>query len=176
MKWSQFTTDAKRNMTIYFMDRRWIVRHVNTNEFEPWTQLFRGYCDFYSCPTSDEHQRQIWSWIHDTKCVEALVAVEVDDDQNEIDVPRGLAHLRELVRPLRGAKGGYLDDLFVDPSRRGSGAVDALFSAINDIALAREWSIVRWTTAEDNARAQAAYNKIAARTSWVTYDMTPHEK
>jgi ribosomal protein S18 acetylase RimI-like enzyme len=156
------------------MDRRWNVRPVKTDEFEPWSQLFRGYCDFYSQPTSDEHQRQIWNWIHDEKSVEALVAVEVNDDEVEVDVPRGLAHLREWIRPLRGSVGGYLDDLFVDPSHRGSGAVDALFDAINDIAVAREWSVVRWTTAEDNVRAQAAYNKVASRTSWVTYDMTPH--
>jgi ribosomal protein S18 acetylase RimI-like enzyme len=155
------------------MGHHWIVRHVNADEFDAWSQLFRGYCEFYACPTSDEHQRQIWNWIHELKCVEALVAVEVDDEQNEVDVPRGLAHLREWVRPLRGTKGGYLDDLYVDPQRRGLGAVDALFSAINDIAIEREWSVVRWTTAGDNARAQAVYNKVASRTSWVTYDMTP---
>jgi ribosomal protein S18 acetylase RimI-like enzyme len=156
------------------MDRRWIIRHVKINEFDAWSQLFRGYCDFYSWPTSDEHQHHIWSWIHEKKCVEALVAVEVDDEQREIDIPRGLAHLREWVRPLRGTRGGYLDDLFVDPQHRGSGAVEALFGAINDTAVAREWSVVRWTTAEDNARAQAVYNKVASRTTWVTYDMTPH--
>jgi ribosomal protein S18 acetylase RimI-like enzyme len=161
-------------MARYFMDRRWIVRHVRSNEYDAWSQLFRGYCDFYSWPTSDEHQRQIWSWIHEEKCVEALVAVEAEGDRTEIDVPRGLAHLREWVRPLRGAKSGYLDDLYVDPQHRGSGAVEALFGAINDMALERGWSVVRWTTAEDNARAQAVYNKLATRTSWVTYDMTPH--
>jgi ribosomal protein S18 acetylase RimI-like enzyme len=156
------------------MDRHWIVRHVKTEEFDAWSQLFRGYCEFYAWPTSDEHQRQIWDWIHVKKCVEALVAVQVDEDQVEVDVPRGLAHLREMVRPLRGSVGGYLDDLYVDSQHRGSGAAKALFDAINDIAVTREWSVVRWTTAEDNARAQAVYNKVASRTSWVTYDMTPH--
>jgi ribosomal protein S18 acetylase RimI-like enzyme len=68
---------------------------------------------------------------------------------------------------------GYLDDLYVEPAHRGSGAVDALFSEIHRMALEREWAVVRWTTAADNARAQAAYDKVAARTSWVTYDMTP---
>jgi ribosomal protein S18 acetylase RimI-like enzyme len=163
-------------MARYFMDRRWIVRHVRSNEYDAWSQLFRGYCDFYSWPTSDEHQRQIWSWIHEVKSVEALVAVEVEGDRTEIDVPRGLAHLREWVRPLRGAKSGYLDDLYVDPQHRGSGAVEALFGAINDMALERGWSVVRWTTAEDNARAQTVYDKVATRTSWVTYDMTPHSE
>jgi ribosomal protein S18 acetylase RimI-like enzyme len=84
-----------------------------------------------------------------------------------------LAHLREWVRPLRGVVAGYLDDLFVDPGCRGLGAVEALFAEMNRLALQRNWSVVRWTTAVDNFRAQGAYDKVATRTSWVTYDMTP---
>jgi hypothetical protein len=63
--------------------------------------------------------------------------------------------------------------LYVDPPCRGTGAVGALFNEINRLALERNWFVVRWTTAEDNFRAQAAYDKVANRTSWVTYDMTP---
>jgi ribosomal protein S18 acetylase RimI-like enzyme len=77
------------------------------------------------------------------------------------------------VRPLRGVVCGYLDDLFVEPAFRGSGAVDALFGEINRIALERDWAVVRWTTAEDNARARAVYDRVATRTAWITYDMTP---
>ena len=92
-----------------------MVRHVRRDEFEPWTRLYRGYAAFYHWPTSDEHQRQIWGWIHDDGTVEALVAAPVDGDGNETGEIQGLAHLREWVRPLRGVKCGYLDDLFVDP-------------------------------------------------------------
>ena len=49
------------------------------------------------------------------RTVEALVAAPVDGDGNETGEIQGLAHLREWVRPLRGVKCGYLDDLFVDP-------------------------------------------------------------
>jgi hypothetical protein len=69
----------------------WKVRHVEVSEFEPWSSLFRGLCDYYEWPTSDEHQRQIWRWIHDDRSVEALIAVEIDEAGNEIDKPRGLA-------------------------------------------------------------------------------------
>ena len=31
---------------------------------------------------------------------------------------------------------------------------------------------MRWTTAEDNLRAQGAYAKVARRTGWVTYDLS----
>jgi ribosomal protein S18 acetylase RimI-like enzyme len=151
----------------------WKVRHVGVDEFASWTRLFRGYCNFYEWPTSDDHQRKIWSWIHDVQSVEALVAVETDGNGNEVDIPRGLAHLREWVRPLRGVTCGYLDDLYVDPESRGAGAVDALFSEMNGLALQRDWAVIRWTTADSNMRAQGAYDKVARRTSWITYDMTP---
>lgn len=153
--------------------KQWTVRHVSDTEFDAWTSLFRGYAEFYEWPTSDEHQRQIWRWIHEDHSVETLVAVEIDDAGNEIGVPRGLAHLRVWVRPLRGVISGYLDDLYVDPEVRGGGAVEALLDAMNRIAIERDWAIIRWTTADDNYRARRVYDQVAARTSWITYDMTP---
>jgi GNAT superfamily N-acetyltransferase len=151
----------------------WNVRPVRDNEFDPWTRLFRGYADFYHWPTSDAHQRQIWGWIHDDRSVEALVAIAIDDAGNELGEPQGLAHLRQWVRPLRGVIAGYLDDLYVEPAHRGTGAVDALFAEINRLALERDWSVVRWTTADDNYRARTVYDQRATRTTWITYDMTP---
>ena len=151
----------------------WKVRPVNADEFAAWTRLFRGYAEFYHWPTSDEHQRQIWGWIHDDHSLEALVAVAVDQRGSEIGEPQGLAHLREWVRPLRGVISGYLDDLFVEPAARGSGVVEALFAEINHLALERNWAVVRWTTADDNYRARAVYDQRATRTTWITYDMIP---
>ena len=151
----------------------WKVRPVRDDEFDPWTRLFRSYADFYRWPTTENHQRQIWGWIHDDHRVEALVVVPVDDAGNESDQPQGLAHLREWVRPLRGEICGYLDDLFVDAAVRGAGAVDALFAEINQIAVDRNWPLIRWTTADDNYRARSVYDERATRTTWITYDMVP---
>lgn len=153
----------------------WTVRAVRDDEFDQWTRLYRGYAAFYRTPTSDEHQRQIWSWIHVDRTVEALVAVPLDNDGNENGEAQGLAHLREWVRPLRGVIAGYLDDLFVDPEHRGSGAVHALYEAMDRLAIERGWAIIRWTTADDNYRARAVYDKLATRTTWITYDMVPGE-
>jgi ribosomal protein S18 acetylase RimI-like enzyme len=151
----------------------WGVRPVEATEFDAWSGLFRGYCDFYEWLTSDEHQRQIWSWIHDERRIEALVAIPVDEAGRELGPPVGLAHLPERVRPLRGVISGYLDDLFVDPHVRGKGAVDALFAELNRLAIERGWDVIRWTTADNNYRARGTYDKIATRTTWITYDMTP---
>ncbi len=154
---------------------QWTVRHVRPDEFAAWTRLFRGYADFYHWPTSDEHQEQIWAWIHHERKVEALVAVPLNADGSEAGEPQGLAHLREWVRPLRGVVCGYLDDLYVEPATRGTGAVEALFAEINRLALERRWTTVRWTTADDNYRARSVYDQLATRTAWITYDMTPKD-
>lgn len=146
----------------------WTTRRIEERDWESWSRLFKSYGDFYESPISDEQLKLVWSWIHDEGSVEAL-AVLANDDAAE---PVGIAHLRSWVRPLKGEVAGYLDDLFIDPDYRGTGAVDALFDAIRLLASDRGWSIVRWTTAEDNSRAQAAYERVSARTGWITYEMT----
>ncbi len=150
---------------------RWNVRHVRVDEFDAWTKLFRGYADFYHWPTSDAHQQQIWRWIHEERTVECLVAVASDDDGGEAGELVGIAHLREWVRPLRGVTNGYLDDIYVAPDRRGSGIAGALFDEITLLAIKRDWDVVRWTTADDNYTARAVYDRVANRTTWITYDM-----
>ena len=148
-------------------DSGWTTRAADPADFDAWRELFAGYCAFYACPTSDEHQRLVWSWIQDAGSVHALLAVPAGGGD-----PAGLAHLRPWVRPLRGQVCGYLDDLFVAPAARGTGAADALFDGIDALARAEGWAIVRWMTAADNHRAQALYDRRAVRTPWVTYDMT----
>ena len=44
--------------------------------------------------------------------------------------PVGLAHFRPFARPLAASIGGFLDDLFVAPEARGSGAAQALIEAV----------------------------------------------
>ena len=69
-----------------------------------------------------------------------------------------------------------VDDLFVDPAQRGSGAVDALLAKLRDIARNEGWDVIRWITADDNYRARAKYDGVATRTAWVTYDMAPADR
>ena len=66
---------------------------------------------------------------------------------------------------------GRLDDLYVVPAARGTGAVDAILKALREIGRQRGWSKIRWVTADDNYRARSKYDQVAARATWVTYDM-----
>lgn len=150
----------------------WITRPIEQTDRESWGRLFRSYGEFYESPISDQQLQTVWSWIHDDQSVVAIAVVAAGDASE----PVGIAHLRPWVRPLKGEIAGYLDDLFVDPDFRGAGAVDALFDAIKALAVENGWSIVRWTTAEDNHRAQAAYERVSVRTGWVTYEMATGQR
>ncbi len=83
----------------------------------------------------------------------------------------GLTHFRGFARPLAAATGGFLDDLFVDPAARGSGAAAALIEAVKAEGLRRGWTVIRWITAENNYRARSLYDRMAAKTVWTTYDI-----
>ena len=83
----------------------------------------------------------------------------------------GLTHFRSFARPLSASTGGFLDDLFVDPTARGSGAARLLINAVADIGRTRGWSVIRWITADDNYRARALYDQVAEKTKWATYDI-----
>ena len=144
------------------------VRPPTENDYERWRTLYRGYAEFYRVEQPEESAALVWSWIQDPDHeMKALVAQSA-----EAGVV-GLAHYRQFARPLSATTGCWLDDLFVDPAGRGSGAADALLAELGRIAKDRGWSVVRWITADDNHRARAKYDQLATRTLWVTYDMPP---
>ncbi|MFJ7154241.1 GNAT family N-acetyltransferase [Streptomyces sp. NPDC101118] len=144
------------------------VRAVRADDFAQWRTLYRGYAEFYRVAQTEEAAALVWSWINDPAHeVNALVAEGADGRLV------GLAHYRPFARPLSATTGCFLDDLFVAPESRGSGAVDLLLERLRGIAAERGWSVVRWITADDNHRARAKYDQVAARTMWVTYDMAP---
>lgn len=145
----------------------WTTRPLEQRDWDAWCRLFKSYGEFYESPISDDQLHRVWAWIHEDQLIDGIAVVS----EGDLSEPVGIAHLRSWVRPARGEIAGYLDDLFVDPRCRGSGAVDALFDAIGVLASERDWSIVRWTTADDNYRARAAYDRVATRTGWITYEL-----
>lgn len=131
-----------------------------------WERLYAGYAGFYEVEQSAAMRETVWQWIFDPKReLEALVAVESGGRVV------GLAHYRPELRPLRASIAGFLDDLFVEPALRGTGVVQALMQGLAEIGRAHGWASIRWRTAEDNYRARAFYDTIAARTVFLTYEM-----
>lgn len=131
---------------------------------ERWKELYRGYSAFYEVPAPDLDR--LWHRITEDGELECFVA----EQDGEVV---GLAHVRAFARPLEGDTGGFLDDLFVDPSRRGSGSGEALLEHLRSLAAERGWGVVTWITGADNHVARRLYDRLAQAQEWVTYDMLP---
>ncbi|MFE4977475.1 GNAT family N-acetyltransferase [Kitasatospora sp. NPDC056651] len=140
------------------------IRPLATADQARWRVLFRQYREFYRLEESEEVVSRVWAWLTDPahEC-DALVA-EVDG------AVVGFAHYRPVPSPYTGTTGIFLDDLFTDPAVRGRGVGRALIQRLRELAAAEGRSFVQWVTAEDNDQAQALYNTVAERTSWVTYE------
>ena len=131
-----------------------------------WRELYEGYQRFYKMPENPQVAETVWQWIHNPAHVtECLLA---RDSSGRVV---GLAHFRDVPRPLSAATAGFLDDLFVAEDARGGAAAEALIEAVSAIGRERGWAWLRWFTAEDNYRARAFYDRVAHLSQWKTYQL-----
>lgn len=142
------------------------VRPISASDHDAWAALYSAYADFYQVVQTPEMRDAVWTWINDSSHeVCGFIAVNHNGD------PLGLAHYRPFSRPLSASVGGFLDDLFVTPSGRGHDIGKLLIAAIVEVAKEKNWTVLRWITAENNYRARSSYDKIATQTKWTTYDI-----
>jgi GNAT superfamily N-acetyltransferase len=92
--------------------------------------------------------------------VDALVA-EVDG------AVVGFAHYRSHPDTFSTGRDWFLDDLFTAPSSRGTGVATELIEHLKSMT---NGGTLRWITAESNTTAQRVYDKLATKTTWVTYE------
>ena len=141
------------------------VRALRVTDRDRWRELYAGYCDFYSKPLSDERAEIVFGWLldgdHELECIVAELDGRVV----------GLAHFREFARPIAGGRAMFLDDLFIAPEARGTGAATTLIEALREIGKKRGLVMIRWLTADDNVAAQRVYDKLARKTNMLTYDL-----
>lgn len=128
--------------------------------------LYKGYAEFYKMPMNDDILDKVWSWVFDKEI--KFYAIGIKSSEGELI---GFMHFREMPSPLRGSLVGFLDDLYIHPDFRGSGAVQLLFKELKSIAKANNWPYVRWITASDNHRARKVYDKLSGVIDFVTYQM-----
>ena len=125
-----------------------------------------GVGHHYRQPADPRAADAVWAWItRDDEPLEGRVARAGDGEVI------GLIHFRAVPRPLHGAIGGYVDDMFVAEIARGTGLAEALIEAVEAIGRERGWSDVRWITSDDNYRARGFYDRIGRRTMMLTYEI-----
>jgi GNAT superfamily N-acetyltransferase len=130
--------------------------------------LMRGYCDFYRvAPTDDALLAMSRALLADPE-FEGIQLLARDEQGG----PIGFATIFWSWSTSSAARIGTMNDLFVAPEGRGSGAADALIKAC--VERCRERGAVRleWQTALDNHRAQAVYDRVGGkREQWFDYSL-----
>ena len=142
------------------------VGELIQSDKEEWSRLYHGYAEFYEMEMNQDILDTVWSWIFNPD--NKFFAIGVKSNENELI---GFMHFREMPSPLRGKLVGFLDDLFVDPIFRGSGAVQLLFKELKLVAGKKNWPYVRWITSTNNSRARKVYDKLSEPIDFVTYQM-----
>jgi GNAT superfamily N-acetyltransferase len=141
------------------------VRGVQARDRDAWGSLFRAYVAFYRARVADDVIETTWQRLMAGGAGEPVGLVVVDDD----DVPFGLAHILFHRSTWSATWYCYLEDLFVDPARRGSGGGRALIEAVYREADARQCTRTYWVTEESNATARALYDRVATKAPFVQY-------
>ncbi len=138
-----------------------MIRAIELADRDAWARLFVAYGEFYETAFTDEVVDSTWRRLLDpTEGVDALVA-ELDGEVV------GFAHYRSHPDTFSTGRDWFLDDLYTDPAARGQGVATQLIDHLKQLAD----GTLRWITAESNATAQSVYDKVATRTTWVTYEV-----
>jgi GNAT superfamily N-acetyltransferase len=141
-----------------------VLRRVIATDEQDWLALWRGYQEFYRVQIPEHATRHTWSRLLDAEVpMQATLALR---DGCAIGLVHHLYHLSTWSQ----ADTCYLQDLFVTPAARGSGAGRRLIEHVYAEAAARGCEQVYWLTHHTNHPAMALYNKIATPTGFLHYE------
>jgi GNAT superfamily N-acetyltransferase len=140
------------------------IRPLAEGDRDAWLPLWQGYLDFYKANVTDEATAETWRRI-----VDPAGPIRAFGAFDEAGRMVGLVHY--LFHPVTWsvAPRCYLEDLFVSPDVRGTGAGRALIEAVYRAADEAGADQVYWLTAHDNETARRLYDRIARLTPMVKY-------
>jgi ribosomal protein S18 acetylase RimI-like enzyme len=131
--------------------------------------LMRGYCDFYAVDPSDDALLAMSHALIADPEREGFQLIARDDPGRAI----GFATVFWTWATSSASRIGVMNDLFVDPNARGSGAADELIAECARLVRERGGKALDWQTAKDNHRAQKVYNRIGGERDdrWLSYSI-----
>jgi GNAT superfamily N-acetyltransferase len=131
--------------------------------------LVRAYLDFYEVRPSDASMLALSRALLADPELEGVQFIARDAERR----PVGFASLFWTWATTRGGRLGVMNDLYVVPDARGTGAAEALIEACRRRCVERGAVALEWQTAVDNHRAQAVYGRIGAERSdrWLDYTL-----
>ncbi|MDB5469158.1 MAG: acetyltransferase family protein [Caulobacter sp.] len=139
------------------------LRDLTAADRPAWSRLWSGYLDFYRSSVPEAVTEATFQRLLDPAW--PMFALVAEQDGAAI----GIVHC--VLHPATWALEPYcyLEDLFVDPTVRGSGAGRALIEAVYARAETLGAARVYWLTHESNAIARALYDKVARNLGFIQY-------
>jgi GNAT superfamily N-acetyltransferase len=141
------------------------IRSLQPDDRAAWDPLWTAYLAFYrselDVATTDSTFARLCEV--DGELI-GMLAVDASGQAT------GFAHL--IFHPSTWSRSGYcyLEDLFVDPTVRGTGTAQQLIEASYAVARERGSEKVYWHTQQFNGRARSLYDTVAQPTSFVVYE------
>jgi GNAT superfamily N-acetyltransferase len=147
------------------------ISRVQEGDLQDLLPLMRGYCDFYKVNPSDEELLAL---------SKALIADPKRDGVQLLarngEEAVGFATIYWSWATTIASRIGIMNDLFVAPTARGTGAAEQLINACVDECRKHGAAELTWQTAPDNERAQRVYDRVGAeRSQWVDYSLSVRE-
>ena len=131
--------------------------------------LMRAYCDFYEVDPSDDDLLAMSRALIADPEREGTQLIARDGDGRAT----GFATIFWTWTTLSAARLGVMNDLFVTEDARGTGVAEDLIAACAERCRERGITVLDWTTAHDNHRAQRLYDRIGAGRDdrWLDYSL-----
>ena len=142
-----------------------IVRPLRAEDRADWGRLWEGYLAYYETTRPESHYDAYFARLlsDDPHDFHGLVA----EDNGRLV---GLTHYLFHAHGWQEARVCYLQDLYSDPTVRGTGVGRALIEAVYDAADSEGAPKVYWLTQEFNATGRRLYDRVGKLTPFIRYD------
>lgn len=143
--------------------RTLLIRPALAGDEAAWRRLWHGYCDFYKADVREPVTARTWGRIMDP--CSAVKCIVAERDGEVLGFANYVVHDATWeINPLC-----YLEDLFVAPEVRGTGAGKAMIQWLKDAMATEGWARLYWVTHRDNTTARRLYDRFVAPDEFVRY-------
>ncbi|MCL2543028.1 MAG: GNAT family N-acetyltransferase [Nocardioidaceae bacterium] len=142
------------------------IDRITIDDRSAWFELWSGYLEFYESDLSAATTDATFARLLDPGS-EIHGVVARDDDGRAI----GFVHWLTHAATWAVTDYCYLEDLFVSPGSRTQGVGEALIAHVHAWARDHGSAKVYWLTAETNTVARRLYDRVAARTGLIQYQI-----